>query len=361
MGRVACYNKKRTTVEKSYFISTENMRQNCNGIEPYNDPTNVDGVAFCENDILIANIRPYLKKAWKAQFNGACSTDVLSINPTGIDADFLFHCIEKDDFFNYVMSAAKGSKMPRGDKQHIMEYTISFPSEPEQKMISSFIESLSLRITTQSKLVECLKLYKRGVLSNLFDEDSEHIKAWKKYQIGDFLSSRIIKQVPSEDAPLMAFTAEGGVEPKGDRYDRSFLVKDENKQYKRTEYNDFIYSSNNLDVGSIGLNKYGTAVISDVYEIFEISNAAHPTFISEAIKQPHTLHKILKYRQGVTYGQYRIYAEDFQSVDVLLPSYDEQCKFALLLDNLDNSIKTQASILYNLQIYKKALLQQMFI
>ena len=159
MGRVACYNKKRTTVEKSFFISTENMRQNCNGIEPYNDSTNVDGVAFCENDILIANIRPYLKKAWKAQFNGACSTDVLSINPTGIDADFLFHCIEKDDFFNYVMSAAKGSKMPRGDKQHIMEYTISFPSEPEQKMISSFIESLSLRITTQSKLVECLKLY----------------------------------------------------------------------------------------------------------------------------------------------------------------------------------------------------------
>lgn len=41
-------------------------------------------------------------------------------------------------------------------------------------------------------------------------------------------------------------------------YDRSFLVKSDDKKYKRTEFNDFIYSSNNLDVGSIGLNKYGS-------------------------------------------------------------------------------------------------------
>ena len=170
MGKVACYNKKRVTVEKSHFISTENMRQNCNGIDFYNDSTTVDGIGFSENDILIANIRPYLKKAWEAEFDGACSTDVLSINPTNINADFLFHCIEKDDFFNYVMSAAKGSKMPRGDKQHIMEYAISFPSVPEQEKISAFIDLLTKMIAAQSKLVEPLKLYKRGVSEAIFSK-----------------------------------------------------------------------------------------------------------------------------------------------------------------------------------------------
>ena len=50
--------------------------------------------------------------------------------------------------------------------------------------------------------------------------------------------------------------------PKGERYDRSSLVNDtENKLYKQTEYGDFIYSSNNLETGSIGLNKYGKAFI----------------------------------------------------------------------------------------------------
>ena len=67
---------------------------------------------------------------------------------------------------------------------------------------------------------------------------------WMEKKLDSLLSPRVEKQIPSEEAPLMAFTAEGGVEPKGERYDRSYLVKSEDKLYKRTEYNDFIYSSN---------------------------------------------------------------------------------------------------------------------
>lgn len=158
----------------------------------------------------------------------------------------------------------------------------------------------------------------------------------------------------------MAFTAEGGVCQKGERYDRSFLVKDENKQYKRTEYNDFIYSSNNLDVGSIGLNKYGTAVISDVYEIFSIHDAV-PTFISEAIQRKRTLQNILKFRQGVIYGQYRIYAEDFLSVEINLPDYEEQTEYATLIAAIDDKISQESSLQSCLEKYKSGLLQQMFI
>ena len=43
------------------------------------------------------------------------------------------------------------------------------------------------------------------------------------------------EQAPeSEDYPLMAFIANEGVAPKGERYDRGALVKDaENKNYKK--------------------------------------------------------------------------------------------------------------------------------
>lgn len=209
-----------------------------------------------------------------------------------------------------------------------------------------------------------LKSYKRGVLSAIFDEGGilhmTDINRWKRYNIGDVLSPRIVKQVPSLDAPLMAFTAEGGVCQKGERYDRSFLVKDENKQYKRTEYNDFIYSSNNLDVGSIGLNKYGTAVISDVYEVFTIHNAI-PTFISEAIQRKRTLQNILKFRQGVIYGQYRIYADDFLGVEIALPDYEMQQKYASLIATIDGRILKESSLQRWLEIFKNGLLQQLFI
>ena len=180
-------------------------------------------------------------------------------------------------------------------------------------------------------------------------------------KLSDILSQRIEKQVPSEDAPLMAFTAEGGVEPKGERYDRSYLVKSEDKLYKRTEYNDFIYSSNNLDVGSIGLNKYGTAVISDVYEIFSVKSDCLPTFVSELIQRPQNLAKILKYRQGCLYGQYRIYAEDFLSVSVFVPAKQEQNEIAQFLDSIDKRIAHQRSLIEALKKYKRGAVRHLLL
>ena len=183
---------------------------------------------------------------------------------------------------------------------------------------------------------------------------------WKLRKLNDMLNQRIERQIPSVDAPLMAFTAEGGVEPKGERYDRSYLVKNEDKLYKRTEYNDFIYSSNNLDVGSIGLNRYGTAVISDVYEIFSVKSDYLPTFVSELIQRPQNMKKVLKYRQGCLYGQYRIYAEDFLSVPVFVPTKQEQEKISQFLDSLDKRIAYQRSLINNLKKYKRGAVQKLF-
>ena len=182
---------------------------------------------------------------------------------------------------------------------------------------------------------------------------------WEEKKLDELLSPRVEKQIPSEEAPLMAFTAEGGVEPKGERYDRSYLVKSDDKLYKRTEFNDFIYSSNNLDVGSIGLNKYGTAVISDVYEIFRVKPNSSPTFMSELIQRPHNIAEILKYRQGCLYGQYRIYAEDFLNVSVLVPTKTEQEKVSQFFDALDHRIEHQAGLIKALKKYKRGVVRSL--
>ena len=219
-----------------------------------------------------------------------------------------------------------------------------------------------MRIERQRQLVEALKKYKRGLLHDVL---SEKIKittgSWVEHKIGEFLHSKNIKQLPTEDAPLMAFTATGGVCDKGERYDRGFLVKDaSSKLYKRTDLNDFIYSSNNLDVGSIGLNLYGSAVISDVYEIFSISDA-DPWFISEAIKQKSVMSRILKYRQGCLYGQYRIYADDFLGVPVKVPSYEDQEKIGAVFSKIDSKVAQEQSLLDCLENTRTFFLQQLFI
>ena len=98
------------------------MLQNFSGIEPYGESSIIEGIAYNESDTLIANIRPYLKKVWLASMDGACSADVLAIHPQKVNPKFLYNIVAQDAFIDYVMSGVKGSKMPRGDKSHMIFY-----------------------------------------------------------------------------------------------------------------------------------------------------------------------------------------------------------------------------------------------
>ena len=148
------------------------------------------------------------------------------------------------------------------------------------------------------------------------------------------------QQAPmSDEYPLMAFIANEGVAPKGERYDRSALVTDTvNKLYKKTEKGDFIYSSNNLETGSIGLNKYGKACISPVYSIFEPTGIADSDFLGRRLVRKDFINAMVKWRQGVIYGQWRIHESDFLKIEISVPSVEEQRKIGAYLDQLDNLI-----------------------
>ena len=140
----------------------------------------------------------------------------------------------------------------------------------------------------------------------------------------------------------MAFIANEGVAPKGERFDRSALVKNaDNKKYKRTKLGDFIYSSNNLESGSIGLNKYGNASISPVYSIFYPTHLADSDFIGRYFLRKSFIGQMIRWRQGVVYGQWKIPEADFLNMNIHVPSKEEQEKIGQILDGLDNTITLQ--------------------
>uniref|UniRef100_UPI003FF0FCB6 restriction endonuclease subunit S n=1 Tax=Gemmiger formicilis TaxID=745368 RepID=UPI003FF0FCB6 len=163
--------------------------------------------------------------------------------------------------------------------------------------------------------------------------------AWEQRKVGDLLIERNQQAPMSDEYPLMAFIANEGVAPKGERYDRSALVTDTvNKLYKKTEKGDFIYSSNNLETGSIGLNKYGKACISPVYSIFEPTGIADSDFLGRRLVRKDFINAMVKWRQGVIYGQWRIHESDFLKIEITVPSVEEQRKIGTYLDQLDHLI-----------------------
>ena len=185
--------------------------------------------------------------------------------------------------------------------------------------------------------------------------------AWEQRKVGDLLIERNQQAPMSDEYPLMAFIANEGVAPKGERYDRSALVTDTvNKLYKETEKGDFIYRSNNLEAGSIGLNKYGKACISPVYSIFEPTGIADSDFLGRRLVRKDFINAMVKWRQGVIYGQWRIHESDFLKIEITVPSVEEQRKIGTHLDQLDHLITLHQRKFEKLTNVKKSMLEKMF-
>ena len=184
---------------------------------------------------------------------------------------------------------------------------------------------------------------------------------WEQRKVGELLTERNEQAPMSDEYPLMAFIANEGVAPKGERYDRSALVNDTaSKLYKKTKFGDFIYSSNNLETGSIGLNKYGKASISPVYSIFKPTGIADSDFLGRRLIRKDFINEMVKWRQGVIYGQWRIHESDFIKIEVTVPTVEEQYKLGLLLDNLDTLITLHQRKYEKLVNIKKPMLDKMF-
>ena len=159
------------------YVSTENMLQDYQGIvDAKSVPEDVNVISFSCGDILISNIRPYLKKVWKATYNGGCSSDVFVLKANDyIESDYLHYVIANDKFINFVMSGAKGVKMPRGDKKQMKTYCLSLPQIQEQKKIATLLRLIDERIATQSKIIDKLQSLIKGLRVRLIQIENGNI------------------------------------------------------------------------------------------------------------------------------------------------------------------------------------------
>lgn len=142
LGDIAPYVTERvsySTIDADSYISTDNMLQDCQGVKAYDGNPNVESVVkYKRHDILVSNIRPYLRKLWLADKEGGCSPDVLVFriaDKSKVDVRYLRYVLSQDAFFDFMMAGRKGVKMPRGDKNMIPRYKVPIPPMPVQKKI----------------------------------------------------------------------------------------------------------------------------------------------------------------------------------------------------------------------------------
>ena len=250
---------------------------------------------------------------------------------------YLGYYLNSNAYHHQLLPLMQGIKVLSLSRSNIQKTTVSYPSAmKEQQLIASYFSQLDHLITLHQRKCVFLFSFFRACISMNFTASTF---SWEQRKVGDLLIERNQQAPMSDEYPLMAFIANEGVAPKGERYDRSALVTDTvNKLYKKTEKGDFIYSSNNLETGSIGLNKYGKACISPVYSIFEPTGIADSDFLGRRLVRKDFINAMVKWRQGVIYGQWRIHESDFLKIEIPVPSVEEQRKIGAYLDQLDNLI-----------------------
>ena len=141
-------------ISLSEYVTTDCILQNKKGREVASNlpPQPCCLTRYQRGDILIANIRPYLKKVWFADIDGGASSDVLVFRAKeGHSPSFLYAVLLQDSFFDYVMQGAKGSKMPRGDKEQILRYEMPILSCSEES-IGTFFLNLDQKIRLNEQI-----------------------------------------------------------------------------------------------------------------------------------------------------------------------------------------------------------------
>ncbi|HEP1815476.1 TPA: restriction endonuclease subunit S [Streptococcus suis] len=184
--------------------------------------------------------------------------------------------------------------------------------------------------------------------------------AWKQRKLGEVLKERNESRSPSADVPLVSFTVENGVTPKTERYNREFLVRDEDKKYKFTQLDDIVYNPANLKFGAIARNKYGAAVFSPIYVTYGVLSEAHPLFVELIVTSTNFIQRALRYQEGTVYERMAVKSFDLLRSEIPLPTLPEQEAIGSFFSDLDQLITLHQRKLDDVKELKKALLQKMF-
>ena len=269
---------------------------------------------------------------------------------------YLGFYINSETYHQQLYSLMQGVKVLSISKSNIEGTTLCYPTEAEQQKICDLLNLIELRIVKQRQLIEHLKKYKRGVIQHLIAADSD----WETVRLSDILHER--KTYCEKDGTYEHATlSKEGVYGKTDRYDRDFLVVDEDKKYKITKLGDLCYNPANLKFGVICLNTYGDAIFSPIYVTFEINPNYNRDFIGMLLTRTDFINQALKYQQGTVYERMAVSPEDLLSMTIRVPSLQVQTKIAKTIVSLDNRIKLTETDLTSLMQYKKQLLIEMFI
>lgn len=363
-------------IAASQYVSTENLLPDFAGLNPAAKLPPVSSVTgFQPKDILISNIRPYLKKVWQSDMQGGASNDVLVVRAReSVGDDYLATMLRSDRFIDYVMRGAKGVKMPRGEISMIREFPVPRPCAKEQQKIADCLSSLDACIGAETRKLDALKTHKQGLMQQLFPGQGQRLPRlrfpgfageWGTAKLGD--KSTIVRGgSPRPIDSYLTCSADGlnwlkiGDVDKAAKYierTQEKVIPAALSKTRQIHPGDLILS-NSMSFG----RPYISTIVSCIHDgwlaITKIEGKINVEFLYYTLGSEVSQTYFLSSAAGS--GVKNLKADGIKQLPVAFPNHAEQKKIAACLSSLDTLIATQSRKIAALQQHKQGLMQGLF-
>lgn len=273
--------------------------------------------------------------------------------------NYVFSYLNKS--YMKIRNLSNGGSQDNLNLDIVKSIKIPLPPIKEQEKIANILTIWDNTISKQVELIKAKEELKKGLMQKLLSGEirfSGFTDEWEEVALQKVLTERKEYSEKGLELEHVSLTKEGVV-PKSERYERDFLVKDENKKYKITYLNDICYNPANLKFGVICKNTLGSGIFSPIYVTFEVVKNYDVNYLDYLLTTKDFIKRVRKYEQGTVYERMAVSPKDFLSFKLKLPSLKEQQKIAEVLTNADKEIDLLKNELEELKEQKKGLMQKL--
>ncbi|HRO78251.1 MAG TPA: restriction endonuclease subunit S [Acinetobacter towneri] len=326
------------------------------------------------NDILFSNIGTIGKVVLVGEsepFFIAWNIFLISVKTDLVAPFYLATYLRRLTSLSYFDNLQTGNATKFINKTDLLDTGVTLPSKLEQTKIASFLSAVDEKISQLTQKHELLNQYKQGMMQKLFSQqlrfkadDGSEFGEWEDKPLNEIASKRSGKNKDGSISEVLTNSATQGIIKQSDYFEREIVTESNLNGYYIVNLDDFVYNpriSVHAPVGPIKRNKKCLGVMSPLYTVFTVveGNLAYLEYFFDS----NFWHDYVKgvANSGARHDRMNITNKDFFDMPILYPCLEEQTKIANFLSAIDQKIEVVAQQIEQAKLWKKGLLQQMFV
>lgn len=289
-----------------------------------------------------------------------------TINPSMVllkkfkeDGIFLYYTLIHQNFIKEVYRRSSSTAVPMISQSELKKININFPSLNEQKKIANFLSNVDEKLELLNQKLNQTTQFKKYLMQNIFsqklrfDENCQY--ATKK--VKDFL---VESKIEGTDDINKRLTVKLNLKGITIRESKTIEIEGATKQFIRKS-GQFIYGKQNLHKGAFGIvpkELDGYLTSSDIPS-FDFKGEIEPKWFYYYFSRKSFYEKLESLSTGT--GSKRISPKEFLNIKIIVPEIEEQHRIVYLLEKFDEKINGISNQITQMDMFKKSLLQQMFV